>query len=802
MAINERPAVLNVTNAAELARRVTVMLRDVHGEPFSAAAYAGFHGRLRNETTGEEVELAAGVSSLGENVLELGFPALGAGTWKYEVWATTDGGTEDRFIIGIYTTLDAVVPHSETADTPYTATLVVGEDNAVISAQFHATTEAQLWAQQAEASVGKIDEALDNLDDNIRGRVERIIGECTDESAENAARAAQSAQDASGSATSAAGSAEAAAASATAAAGSASAAQGYAAETDENVRVANAFLAEWRTNVYTLIWVGDNGHWYVGLRGSEHSIDTGIEARGESGRSPIIGTDKCWWVWNLETESYECTGVAAVPEDGKSPYINSLGHWVQWDAASGEYVDTGVRAQGKDGLNGTQIVRLLVDTYEDIPTEGPTCCGGYYYYVPLEEPTETAFYAEYAWIESAGGTAGWVRVGEVNDIAASNVYGLVKLAMDAIVVNGAPVGVTEYGQLGVPSAGTTIPGAVKLSVHDQVSNDLANIGMRADGKIAVVKGDYSRAGVVQLSSGETDTETADMRNIALTNTGRIVARRATRVRFGTVKLGSDMSTLNPIPYQHGISCTTVGELANNLLYSGAIQHRKRASWIATGSGLAQELAERFEPDASGSYFNSTDFYMGLLTTDSFTQNAVNGLTLEHATDELLGGVTLGSVSSGAEDSVPTGSTVYTYLQENYFDKGYIEGNYWTSAQIQEWAANTPVTDVWVQGKLNELEAQVENEYLKTAAAAATYKTIASASADKTTLEQSIAATETRCIGHTQTSVSSLRQEMQGIMDTSFVMRGNSGISQLRKITAEQFERMSSLNPDTLYIVTA
>ena len=218
--------------------------------------------------------------------------------------------------------------------------------------------------------------------------------------------------------------------------------------------------------MYTLIWVGDNGHWYVGLRGSEHSIDTGIEARGESGKSPIIGTDKCWWVWNLETESYECTGVKAVPEDGKSPYINSLGHWVQWDASSGEYVDTGVRAQGRDGIDGSRIIRIMVDRYEDIPTSGETCCGGYYYYVPLEEPTETAFYSEYAWIESAGGTAGWVRVGEVNDIAASNVYGLVKLAMDAIVVNGAPVGVTEYGQLGVPSAGTTIPGAVKLSVHD------------------------------------------------------------------------------------------------------------------------------------------------------------------------------------------------------------------------------------------------------------------------------------------------------------------------------------------------
>ena len=108
----------------------------------------------------------------------------------------------------------------------------------------------------------------------------------------------------------------------------------------------------------------------------------------------------------------------------------------------------------------------------------------------------------------------------------------------------------------------------------------------------------------------------------------------------------------------------------------------------------------------------------------------------------------------------------------------------------------------MESKLAELEDQVENDYLKKTAAATTYKTIASASADKTLLEQSIAATETRCIGHTQTSVSALRTEMQGIMDNSFVMRGNSGISQLRKMTAEQFEHMGTLNANTLYIITA
>ena len=801
MAISEIPATLNVTCAEQLARRVLVELKDIHGQPYSAAIYAGFHGQMRHETSGETVEMGVGVSELGENVLDLFFPALAAGVWRFEVWATNEDGRNDRFIIGLYSVLEAIVEHQEQADTPYTATLVVGADNAVISAQFHATTDAMRYAQQAEAALGRVDEALENVDGEIREKVERIIGECTDESAENAARAAASATEAAASASTAVTKAQDAAASADVSAESAEQARGYAAETNENVQVANAFLARWEETVYTLIWVGDEGNWHVGLNGSPHSIDTGIKAQGENGKTPIIGNDNCWWLWDEETKSYQTTSLKAVPEDGKSPYINALGNWVQWDDERGEYVDTGVWAQGKDGLNGTQIVRLLVDTYEDIPTEGPTCCGGYYYYVPLEIPTETAFYSEYAWIESAGGTAGWVRVGEVNDISTSEIYGLVKLATDIVVEDGAPVGVNDAGQMSVPLASSTIPGTVKTSSNDTPAPDVKNIGTRADGTIAVLPGTYERYGSVRPSSGEVDQETADMQNIAVTSTGRLVTRRATRVRFGAVKLGSDFSTLNPIPFQHGISSTANGELANNLLYSGALQHRKRASWIATGSALALELAERYSPDGS-TYFNSRDYYMGLLTTDSFTQSTERGLTLSAATETLLGGVVLGEVDENAAETVPTGSTVYTYLNENYYDKRYIEDNYWTATKIQTWAANTPVTDVWVRGQISSLEHTVQQTYLTISDAAQTYHTIASATADKLTLQNSIAAVQTYAQSSIASSISQLRNELNATISNTLVLRGNSGIARLSKLTSAQFSSLTSLSPDTLYIVTA
>ena len=1056
MAISEIPATLNISCAAQLSKIIQVELKDLHGDAFSAASYAGFHGQLRNDTTNEEVELGVGVSSLGNNVLELTFPPLKAGVWRYEVWATADSGSNDRFIVGIFSALDAIVSHSNQSETPYTATLVIGEDNKVISARFYATTEAMIYAQQAEAAIDSINEILDNVDETIEAKVDEIVREATDGSAQNALAAARSAEAAARSASAAAQSQSSAATSAAQASASARDAQSYANETSSNIKIANAFLAQWEETVYTLIWIGDDGNWHVGVNGSPNSINTGIKAQGENGKTPIIGNDNCWWLWDEKSETYQSTSLKAVPEDGRSPYINALGNWAQWNQEAKAFVDTGVQAEGKDGLDGTSIRRIMVNSYEDIPQVGDTCNGGVYYYVPktghkqyevtlssalpscilvvpnavhvpagtgvlvngteiitnggdplsawpdfinngsyavsaevinnsellltfksgfdsallsfsayssaeavgcyfklpasqikrqlttmdstysfdnanatklvfaagrnwtaggeilhrlgikaggtrgtepsaellyvhvyfedggiwwyagrstkalaqvpdtitwwdfdrllvggktriqlqfsqsANEPTEanletvrvvcanamdnssvgilsghcalaywqfeklgSDIYDVYAWVED-GGASGWVLVRESYDIATTEVYGLNKLGTDMKVSAGSPVGHNEDGQMYVPMADNVTAGAVRLSSTDvpEQTTAMHNIGMRSDGSISVLDANYDRYGATRPSSGETETETADMRNIAKTDTGRLITRKATRTRYGAVKLGSDFSTLNPIPYQHGISATANGELANNLLYSGAIQHRKRASWMATGSALALKLAEDYPSTESGSYFNSTDFYMGLLTTNSFTQDPENGLSLVQASSSILGGVKFGSVSSGSHTTVPTGSTVYTYLAANYCSIHHLEQNYWTSEQIQTWAANTPVTDIWVREQHAIMKQEVADTYLSKSDAEATYYTIASATATKTELETSISNVQTRLNNTLSTSISQLRTELNNTIANDLIKSGNSGISKLMKLSSSDFSNLSSMSADTLYIITA
>ena len=1028
----------------------------MHGEAFSAAIYAGFHGQLRNETTKEVATLGVGVSLLGNNILELTFPPLHAGVWRYEVWATANSGSNDRIIVGVYSALDTIVSNEDHATSPYTATLVMGEDNKVISARFYATTEAMIYAQQAEAAVDEVNKLLETAEETIQEKVEEVISEATDSSEKNAQAAAKSAEEAARHADASAQHKNAAAAYADQSNAHARDAQSYAEETSNNVKIANAFLAKWEETVYTLIWIGDDGNWHVGINGSTNSINTGIKAQGDNGKTPIIGNDSCWWLWDDKSESYQSSSLQAIPEDGHSPYINAQGNWVQWNPEAKSYIDTGIQAKGKDGLDGTSIRRILVNDYADIPQTGDTCNGGIFYYVPKNnrkyyeaeltdispscilvcptpeiipagtgiqingvdvitdgsctlrewantinagsydvraeyisetellltvkaaistalltidttgsaymqgsyfkypagqlkrqsrtldstaafdtanaskltissarnwtaggevllrmglkaggtrgtEPSSESLYAHiyyedggiwwygghstntapqvadtitwwefdrlivghntrvqlvftqntneptdanaetvravcapsmdnsavgglsqlcplvywqfeklgndlydvYAWVEDGAGS-GWVLVQESYDVATTEVYGISKLGTDVKLSGGAPVGHNEDGQMYVPMADNSIAGAVRISSTDIPEQTVAmqNIGMRTDGSIAVLDANYNRYGVVRPSSGELDTETGDMQNIAKTNTGRIVTRKATRTRYGSVKLGSDFSTLNPIPYQHGISATSNGELANNLLYSGAIQHRKRASWIATGSALALQLSKEFPDTETGSYFNTTDFYMGLLTTDSFTQDAENGLSLVPASPVTLGGVVLGEVDASAHDTVPTGATVHKHLTVNYCSREYLEANYWSAQTIKDWAANTPVTDVWVREQHAHMKQEVADTYLSKADAAATYYTIASATATHKALENAIGDVQSKTLNTVITSISQLRAEINNIIQNELIKSGNSGITKLVKISSADFANLNTMSDDTLYIITA
>ena len=112
---------------------------------------------------------------------------------------------------------------------------------------------------------------------------------------------------------------------------------------------------------------------------------TGVKVKGEDGESPRIGSNGHWWIGGADL------GVPAQGERGLSASIGSDGNWY----IGGE--NTGVQARGRDGIDGTSVRRILVDAYEDIPQEGDTCHGGYYYYVALGGTRTVA--------------TGWVRVG-------------------------------------------------------------------------------------------------------------------------------------------------------------------------------------------------------------------------------------------------------------------------------------------------------------------------------------------------------------------------------------------------------
>lgn len=87
---------------------------------------------------------------------------------------------------------------------------------------------------------------------------------------------------------------------------------------------------------------------------------------GKDGRSPYIGANGNWWVWDDNSGSYVDTGDPAHGDDGRSPYIGSNGNWWVWDGE--KYIDTGVKAEGKDGASTEWGYRL---TDSETPPDKP-----------------------------------------------------------------------------------------------------------------------------------------------------------------------------------------------------------------------------------------------------------------------------------------------------------------------------------------------------------------------------------------------------------------------------------------------
>jgi len=300
---------------------------------------------------------------------------------------------------------------------------------------------------------------------------------------------------------------------------------------------------------------------------------------------------------------------------------------------------------------------ISVSTSGAEPCSGPTLAGG---------ADAGEGYRVFAWLEDRG-VGGWVCVGEANDLATAEVYGLVRLGTDVPVAGGAPVGVDADGGMCVPRAGYTLPGAVLPGANGVVAGG-AGVGFDAEGRMRVQEGDCERFGVARMSFAGV----AEAPCIGRMADGRLGLPWATLAVPGAVKLGSMFDEHARIPYRVGVGATAGHELANNLLVGGALQHQQPAAWAAMGMGWLD-----------GAGLQASAYYLGLATSESFMQSELNGLELREATGALLGGVRLAETVSASGAGVVTAGLLYGYLRERYYtrDEVWRKGETYSKAEV-------------------------------------------------------------------------------------------------------------------------
>lgn len=404
-------------------------------------------------------------------------------------------------------------------------------------------------------------------------------------------------------------------------------------------------------------------------------VNTGHYLRGADGETPRYGNDGWWYIGS------ERVGQAR-GDDGITPHITSDGYW-----AFGPQ-KTNVRAAGKDGINGAAMRRVLIQSLDELPQAEEL---GVYYYLKDGE-----HYDVYVWLEPDG----WVCVGEANDIATSEVYGLVKLGTDMQVDNGAPVGRDADGQMSVPLAGTAVAGAGKLSTNTQLS-DGGLIGLNSSKQLMVHAATTGVSGSIKLG---TSTELTGGGMVGVNSAGNAMVPYATLDAAGCVKLGSQYGQSNPIPYIVGIGATQNHELANNYAFGGAIQHRKPDGWRGSMEWLDAAMT------ANPGYYNDM-FYSGLLTSGQFTQSQNTGLELLPATESTLAGVYLATSMTQTGAYALTGDVVVNYLSEHYYGKSQVYTKQETLTQI-EYKMQSYATLSWVQDNFmtrTEIQQELRNK---------------------------------------------------------------------------------------------
>lgn len=570
---------------------------------------AAFMGRATERMTGTVVDLPVEHGS-EKGALYLTVPELRADEFEYELYATDSAGEVQRMLYGTMTAISSEHAASLADSAKQTAqrTLLARLPDEVISPlelRWSGSSVTQKAVQDAADSAREAQEALDEME-QVRKDAEDAV---------------KQAQDALG-----------------------------------KLNALDARLAEVEGHITSAIVPNPvtNTWWICGS-------NTGYQVTGDPGKSPRLSAVGTWMIWNVETQEWDDTEISAAGEDGHSPYVNAAGNWCEWSVLAGEYRDTGLPAAGKDGIDGARVRRIIVPGKDHIPQSGETCNGGFYYYCPWYDEANDRHFDVYAWLESDDGSGSWVCVGEANDIATAEIYGLVRLGTDTTVQDGAPVGNDAAGQMSVPHADFTTPGTVRLATADVLAEGGA-VGFDAEGRMVAQPAAYGRYGTMKPSANTVPGTWC----IGINSDGTAGVNWAGLNSAGVVKLGSKFGQSNPIPYQQGVGATEDHKLANNLVFGGALQHMSPSAW---GSKHMDWLDSQMSKTPE--WFGDA-YYLGLATSGQFTQSQTGGLELQSAAADLLAGVFLASsMTDGRGNAVPGAAMVLEHLDECYYKKEFL-----------------------------------------------------------------------------------------------------------------------------------
>lgn len=236
------------------------------------------------------------------------------------------------------------------------------------------------------------------------------------------------------------------------------------------------------------------------------------------------------------------------------------------------------------------------------------------------------FYDEYAWVEQAG-SAGWVRLPRVGELATAQVYGAMLYGTDMTVTGGAPVGRDAAGRAHVPLASSTVPG-VAMPSSPEVSDDGGGIHVSLTGTLLTDLATPTRLGSVKLG---TSSVIASGALVGVNASGQLMVPLATTSSNGVFRLGTNYPTDPGDGYRVGVGAYN-GQLCIAFVPRGALRHWRPKTWAVSGMAWV-----------SGVDWPSEDsYYSCLLTSEQFTQTEADGLVLRAASTSLRAGVRIAS----------------------------------------------------------------------------------------------------------------------------------------------------------------